>query len=100
MKKVVKKLFKHGGSYAIDLPMSFIKRNGTVEVVLENMEREIIIYPNTELDTIEDDPLFSGFVKAVAADAMRHPEKLIDVKKVWDEEWDELLKDVTVDDDE
>lgn len=39
--------------------------------------------------------MFAEFINGVAADAMKHPEKLRDVKEVWDEEWDELLKDVT-----
>jgi len=93
----VKKLFRHGGSYAVDIPMDFVKRTGCKEVILEKTVRGIRIRPKGELDAIEADPLFSGFIQALAVDAMKHPERLHDVKEVWDEEWDELLKDVEAD---
>ena len=97
MRIMVRKLFKHGGSYALDLPMDFIRSAGTTEVILESTPKELNIRPKTELDNIESDPLFAEFVNALAIDAMKHPEKLHEVKKVWDKEWDELLKGVTVD---
>lgn len=93
---MIKKLFKHGGSYAVDIPIDFIKQTGSREVILEIVGRKISIRPKTELDTIESDPLFSTFIQALAIDAMKHPEKLRQAKEVWDEEWDELLKDVKV----
>ncbi len=97
MSLIVRKLFRHGGSYAIDLPMDFIKNTGTLEVILESTPKRLSIRPKTELDNIESDPLFAEFINALAVDAMKHPEKLHQVKKVWDKEWDELLKGVTVD---
>ena len=35
------------------------------------------------------------FIKAIAVDAMKHPEKLRDLKEIWDSEWDELLRGVS-----
>lgn len=93
----VRKLFKHGGSYAVDIPMDFVKNAGTTEVILETTPKKISIRPQKELDTIETEPLFADFINALAMDAMKHPEKLHEAKKVWDEEWDELLKGVTAD---
>lgn len=97
MDTVVKKLFKHGGSYAVDIPMGFVRRTGTIEVILERLPGRISIRPKTELDTIESEPFFTQFIHALAADAMRHPEKLHGPKEVWDKEWDKLLKDVSDD---
>lgn len=92
----VKKLFKHGGSYAVDIPMDFVKNAGTT-VILESTPEKISIRPRKELDTIESEPLFADFINALAMDAMKHPEKLHEAKEVWDEEWNELLKGVTAD---
>ena len=97
MSVIVRKLFKHGGSYAVDIPMDFVKSAGTIEVMLESTPRKLSIRPKTELDTIESEPLFTEFISALAVDAMKHPEKLHAVKEVWDKEWDELLKGVTAD---
>ena len=97
MSVMVKRLFKHGGSYAIDIPMAFVKAAGTTEVILESAPKRLSIRPKTELDTIESEPLFAEFIRALAVDAMKHPEKLHAVKEVWDKEWDELLKGVTAD---
>jgi len=98
MNKIIRKLFKHGGSYAIDLPMEFVKNTEVNEVIVEFNSKKVSICPNTELDTIESEPMFNNFINALAVDAMKHPEKLRDVKEVWDEEWDELLKGVSVGD--
>ena len=98
MAKTIRKIFKHGGSYAVDLPISFIKHMECKEVILEYNPKKVSISPKTELDNIESEPMFSCFINALAADAMKHPERLRDVKEVWDKGWDELLKDVTVDD--
>ncbi len=95
MRRMVRKLFKHGGSYALDIPMDFVRSIGTTEVILESTPRGLSVHPKTELDNIESEPLFAEFVNALAIDAMKHPEKLHEAKKVWDKEWDELLKGVT-----
>lgn len=97
MSVMVRKLFKHGGSYALDIPMNFVKAAGTIEVILESTPRRLSIRPKTELDTIESEPLFAEFISALTLDAMKHPERLHTVKEVWDKEWDELLKGVTAD---
>ncbi len=97
MNVVVRKLFKHGGSYAVDIPMDFIKNTDTMEVIIESTPKKISIRPKNKLDNIESEPLFGKFINALAVDAMKHPEKLHEVKEVWDEEWDELLKGVTAD---
>ena len=98
MSVIVKKLFKHGGSYAVDIPMDFVKHAGSNEVILEITTKKLSIRPKTELDTIESEPLFAEFINALVVDAMKHPEKLRGAKEVWDKEWDKLLKGVTADD--
>lgn len=95
---VEKRLFKHGGSWAIDLPMGFAKEFRDMNLVVEETSQGILIKPKTELDAIEADPLFQQFVAAIAMDAMKHPEKLHDARDVWDEEWADLLEGVDVDD--
>ncbi|MFH1258750.1 MAG: hypothetical protein ABII74_02865 [Elusimicrobiota bacterium] len=97
MSIMLRRLFKHGGSYAVDLPMNFVRNAGNLEVILENTAKRISIRPKTELDTLESDPLFAKFINALAVDAMKHPEKLHEAKHIWDKEWDELLKGVTAD---
>ena len=94
-----KKLFKHGGSYAVDLPMSFVRDLNPKTVVIERQRDRIVIAPRRELDTIEAEPEFGTFVAALLRDAMHRPSRLRDVKEVWDKEWDELLKDVPRDED-
>lgn len=89
-----KKLFKHGGSYAVDLPMSFVREVGAGEVVIEWDQDRIVIAPQRELDSIEHEPEFKAFISALLQDAMQRPAKLRDAKEVWDKEWDELLKGV------
>lgn len=89
-----KKLFKHGGSYAIDLPVSFVRDLHSKEVVVEKDGDKLVIAPRGGLDTIEHEPEFKAFVTALLQDAMKRPKKLRGVKEVWDKEWDELLKGV------
>ncbi|OGS04281.1 MAG: hypothetical protein A3G41_04100 [Elusimicrobia bacterium RIFCSPLOWO2_12_FULL_59_9] len=89
-----KKLFKHGGSYAVDLPVSFVRDLPSKTVVVEKDREKIVIVPKRELDNIEQEPEFGAFVAALLHDAMKRPAKLRGVKDVWDKEWDELLKGV------
>ena len=89
-----KKLFKHGGSYAVDLPIFFVRDLNPKTVVIERQGDRVVIAPKRELDTIEAEPEFKTFVAALLHDAMHRPAKLRDVKEVWDKEWDDLLKDV------
>lgn len=89
-----KKLFKHGGSYAVDLPISFVRDLPSKTVVVEKDSEKIVITSKRDLDTIESEPEFKTFFTALLRDAMKRPEKLRDVKDVWDKEWDDLLKGV------
>ena len=95
---VVKKLFKHGGSYAVDIPIDFVKQLGCHEVIVEYRTKKLSIRPKTELETIESEPLFVNFIRALAIDAMKHPQRLRSAKEVWDKEWDDLLRGVKADD--
>ena len=95
-----KKLFKHGGSQAINLPKEFAKNLTDNEVFIEVSPNEIIIRNKSKLDTMESEPHFATFIKAIALDAVKHPEKLRDLNEVWGSEWDKLLEGVSADDDE
>lgn len=90
----VRKLFKHGGSYAVDIPMPFVKMGDTDEIIIESANDELILRHKTELDTIEAEPQFAHFVKTLATDALAHPEKLKGTNDVWGKEWDTLLEGV------
>jgi len=89
-----KKLFKHGGSYAVDLPISFVRDLSSNTVEIEKDREKIVIIPKRDLDTIEGEPEFKAFATALLHDALKRPAKLRGVKEVWDEGWDELLKGV------
>ena len=89
----IKKLFKHGGSQAINLPKEFAKNLTDNEVILEVSLNEIVIRNKSKLDTMESDPHFATFIRAIALDAMKHPEKLHDLEEAW-QDLDTLLKDV------
>lgn len=90
-----KKLFKHGGSYAIDLPVSFVRELGSKTVVVEHRKDGLLIAPQGDLDTIEGEPEFKAFAGALLHDVLRRPSKLRHAKEVWGKEWDELLKGVS-----
>ncbi|MDU9050270.1 MAG: hypothetical protein Q3M30_15605 [Candidatus Electrothrix sp. Rat3] len=96
MELTEKKIFKHGGSWAVDLPMQFAKKLDNQSVVIETSPKGLLIRPKNELDTMEQDPLFRQFVRALGIHAMKHPEKLHDVEDVWDEEWADLLEGVDI----
>lgn len=96
----IKKLFKHGGSQAINIPREFAQNLIDNEVFIEVSSNEIVIRNKTKLDTMESEPHFATFIKAIAIDAMKHPGKLHDLNEVWGSEWDELLKGVSADNDE
>ena len=95
MTVIEKKLFKHGGSYALDLPKEFIKsRNG--KVIVKYDKNRLVIFSKDSLENLESEPNFKLFVKALVEDSLKHPEKLKDMNQVFDKEWDDLLKDVNV----
>ncbi len=98
MSTIEKKLFKHGGSFALDLPKEFVQHLGAKNVIIESTKKSLTIRPKSGLDTIEDDPMFCAFVQAIAKDALENPDKLHDIQEIWDDEWDDLLEGVEVDD--
>ena len=89
----IRKLFQHGGSQAINLPKEFVQNLSDNEVLIEISPNEVVIRNKSKLDTMESDPHFATFIKAIALDAMKHPEKLHDLEEVW-QDLDSLLKDV------
>lgn len=100
MHQYVKKIFKHGGSKAIDLPIEALsKKNAGDEVVVEVRENGVFIYLD-ELTNMESDPQFSLFIEALLQNALENPGELKSLKEVWDEEWDELLDGVVNGDEE
>ena len=101
MKKIVKrKAFKHGGGYAISLPVEYIRATGATKFIEEIDGNTIKIRPEQALDNIEIEPLFGTFIQALVIDAMKNPKKLHEAKEVWDKEWDELLDGVIDDEKE
>lgn len=99
MATIEKKIFKHGGSFALDLPKEFVSQLSGVNVIIESSPTCLTIRQKTDLDTIEDDPDFGIFISAIAKDALGNPEKLHDIQEVWDNEWEDLLEGVEVDED-
>jgi virulence-associated protein VagC len=97
MTVIEKKLFKHGGSYAVDLPKEFVGSGNTEIIIKYDKDRLIIVSKNT-LENIESEPEFKMFVQALVADSLKNPHKLQDMNGVWDKEWDALLKDVDAED--
>lgn len=93
MTLTTRKLFKHGGSQAINLPKEFVENLNDDEILVEFSPNKIIISKKSDLDTIESDPHFATFIRAIAADAMKHPEKMHDLDDAW-KDLDEILKDV------
>ena len=92
-----KRLHPHGGSKAIDLPISFIKKLSTDFVSIEEKDDCLIIRPQDDLTAMESDPVFTQFIQSLFLDAMKHPEKLKDLEEVWDKEWEDLLEGVSDD---
>ena len=92
--KTRKRLHKHGGSHAIDLPANFVKRLRSEYVSIEQSSDSLIIPSVDPLSCMEEDSLFLQFIETIRSDALRHPEKLQAIEKVWDDEWNDLLKGV------
>jgi len=89
-----KRLHRHGGSKAIDLPASFVKNLQTDYVTIEEKNGALIIRSMDELSSMESDPNFLHFIDCIYADALANPSKLVQLEEVWDEEWKNLLVDV------
>jgi len=100
MTTMVRKLFRHGSSKAVTLPKEFVDRVKGREVVIHYAPEGLIISAKSKLDTLEADPLFATFVKAIAADAMKHPEKLHDAAEAWSPGVVKLFKDMPHDGEE
>ncbi len=96
-KHLQKRLHQHGGSKALDLPSSFVKKLSNDYVKIEERENCLIIHPECELTSMESDPHFAHFIECLLMDAMANPAKLKDAKEIWDAEWDDLLKGVSED---
>lgn len=95
-----KKLFKHGGSMAVNLPAEAVRRLGTENIYVEVRQDGVFIPFEDSLDNMESDPLFDQFIHAVYKHAMENPDQLKAVSEVWDKEWDELLEGVEGGDEE
>lgn len=93
-----KRLHKHGGSKAVDLPASFIKKLSSDVVNIEIKGESLIIRGETELDRLESDANFKFFIDCLMQDALKNPQRLKDIREIWDEEWEDLLKGVSTDD--
>jgi len=65
-----KKLFKHGGSYAVDLPKEFVKSRG-MEVIIKYDKDRLIVVSKSTLENIESEPEFKTFIKALVEDSLK-----------------------------
>ena len=97
---LTRKLFKHGHSKAITLPKAFVDTVKGREVVIRYSPEAVMISSKSRLDTLESDPLFATFIQAIAAEAMKHPEKLRDPAEAWSPEVVKLFNAMPHDDEE
>jgi hypothetical protein len=97
MTVIEKKLFKHGGSYAVDLPKEFVGA-GNAEIIIKYDKDRLVMVSKNTLENIESEPEFKAFIKVLVADSLKNPSKLRDMSTVWDKEWDSLLKGVNAED--
>ena len=100
MPTLMRKLFKHGNSKAITLPKEFVDTIKGGEVVVRYSPAGVIISSKSRLDTLESDPLFATFIRAIAAEAMKHPERLRDPSEAWSPEVVKLFNAMPHDDEE
>jgi hypothetical protein len=80
-------LYARGGSYSINLPTGWVKRNGIegeVEVV-ETPDGLLIRKTVEELPGIEHEPEFRAFLDYLLRDSLRHPEALVDPEPLLDD---------------
>jgi hypothetical protein len=72
-------LHARGGSFSINLPAGWIRRNGIQnEVEIVETSDGLLIRKVTEVvPTIEDEPEFARFLAFLTQDAMTHPENLV-----------------------
>jgi virulence-associated protein VagC len=88
---VKKRLFKHGGSKAIDLPARFVNSIEGEHVEIFEDENGLHIQAVDPLDSLDHDPLFKKFLNSLAQESLAHPEKLKLIEEVWGEEWNCLI---------
>lgn len=100
MPTLTRKLFKHGHSKAITLPKEFVDTVRGSEVVIAYSPNGVMISSKSRCDTLESDPLFATFIRALATEAMKHPERLRDPAEAWSPEVVKLFKDMPHDDEE
>ena len=100
MPTLTRKLFKHGNSKAVTLPKAFVDTVKGSEVVIHYSPEGVLISSQSRLDTLESDPLFATFIRAIAAEAMQHPERLRDPAEAWSPEVVRLFKDMPHDSEE
>jgi len=103
--KLSKKLFRHGGSMALVIPAEFVRLLSSDEVAIElkvdNHDKPtLVIEPTSELDTIENDPLFGSFIEAIYKDAMENTDKLKDLSEIFTDRVKKLVEGVDIDEDE
>ena len=95
-----KKLFKHGGSMAVNLPAEAVKRLEQDNIQVEVRQDGIFIPFEESLDSMESDPQFENFIQGIYRNAMENPDQLKEVSDVWDSEWNDLLEGVDGGDEE
>lgn len=87
------------------IPSEFTQLLDSDEVSLEcifdaNGNPSLLIEPANEPDTIDDDPLFSVFLKAIYKDVIENPHTLQDGSALFNERVLQLIEDVDIDGDE
>ncbi|MGR3176555.1 MAG: hypothetical protein ACUZ8E_00680 [Candidatus Anammoxibacter sp.] len=94
MNTVTRKMFQHGKSKAITLPKDFVDHVEGKELVIKYTANEAFITSKSGLDNMESEPLFADFIKAIAIDAMSHPEKLRNPSEAWSSDVIKILEKV------
>ncbi len=69
-----KKLFKHGGSMALNLPVDIVKKLNPEKVLIEIQDNGIFIPFDLSCDTLEAHPLFQKFIEAISKNALANPD--------------------------
>jgi len=74
-----RKLYPRGGSYSLNLPVSWLTRHDMLsEVEIVDTPDGILIRKiDSTPPSIEDEPQFALFLSILAKDALAHPEKLV-----------------------
>lgn len=73
-----RRLYPRGGSFSLNLPVSWLRRHGMdgeVEIV-DTPEGILVRKVNSAPPSIEDEPEFAQFLAFLAKDAIVHPDTL------------------------